>query len=46
MSSTPFYTPPRWSATFDAHSVAEIHRAAQTGIYPCELTGVPMGDAP
>ncbi|MEZ5832270.1 MAG: FMN-binding glutamate synthase family protein [Dongiaceae bacterium] len=33
MSSTPFYTPPRWSATFDPHSVAEIHRAAQTGIY-------------
>ncbi|MBL9036702.1 MAG: FMN-binding glutamate synthase family protein, partial [Rhodospirillaceae bacterium] len=33
MSSTPFYTPPRWSATFDAHSIAEIHRAAQTGIY-------------
>jgi hypothetical protein len=32
MSSTPFYTPPRWSATFDAHSIAEIHRAAQTGI--------------
>src|SRR5499426_3584043 len=33
MSSTPFYTPPRWSATFDPHSVAEIHRAAATGIY-------------
>jgi glutamate synthase domain-containing protein 2 len=30
---TPFYTPPRPSATFDAHSVAEIHRAAATGIY-------------
>ena len=25
MSSTPFYTPPRWSATFDSHSVAEGH---------------------
>src|ERR671924_1168805 len=33
MSSTPFYTPPRWSATFDPHSVAEIRRAAITGIY-------------
>src|ERR671919_2000708 len=33
MSSTPFYTPPRWSATFDPHSVAEIHRAAREGIY-------------
>jgi glutamate synthase domain-containing protein 2 len=33
MSSTPFYTPPRGSATFDEHAVAEIHRAAQTGIY-------------
>src|SRR5690348_13580495 len=30
---TPFYTPPRPSATFDAHSIAEIQRAAQTGIY-------------
>ncbi|GAB2175075.1 FMN-binding glutamate synthase family protein [Dongia sp. agr-C8] len=30
---TPFYTPPRMSATFDAHSIAEIHRAAATGIY-------------
>ena len=33
MSTTPFYTPPRGSATFDEHAVAEIHRAAQTGIY-------------
>src|SRR5262245_23923042 len=33
MSSTPFYTPPRPSATFDAHSIAEIQRAAATGIY-------------
>ena len=30
---TPFYTPPRAAATFDAHAVAEIHRAAATGIY-------------
>jgi len=30
---TPFYTPPRQSATFDAHSIAEIQRAAATGIY-------------
>src|SRR3954463_2716177 len=30
---TPFYTPPRPSATFDAHSIAEIQRAAATGIY-------------
>jgi glutamate synthase domain-containing protein 2 len=30
---TPFYTPPRESATFDAHSIAEIQRAAATGIY-------------
>ena len=28
--STP---PPRKSATFDAHTIAEIHRAAATGIY-------------
>ena len=27
------HTPPRWSATFDPHSIAEIHRAAATGIY-------------
>src|SRR5881409_2930604 len=39
MSSTPFYTPPRWSATFDPHSVAEIHRAAQTGIYDIRGAG-------
>ena len=26
-------TPPRASATFDAHTIAEIHRAAATGIY-------------
>ena len=26
-------TPPRASATFDAHAIAEIHRAAATGIY-------------
>src|SRR5881409_4387531 len=33
MSSTPFYTPPRWSATFDDYAVSEIRRAAATGIY-------------
>src|SRR5213592_4010129 len=27
------HTPPRASATFDEHSIAEIHRAAATGIY-------------
>jgi glutamate synthase domain-containing protein 2 len=27
------HTPPRESATFDAHAIAEIHRAAATGIY-------------
>src|SRR6187399_705790 len=27
------HTPPRASATFDAHAIAEIHRAAATGIY-------------
>ena len=27
------HTPPRWSATFDRHTIAEIHRAAATGIY-------------
>src|SRR5258707_5599410 len=32
-SNTPFYTPPRFSATFDQHTIAEIHRAAATGIY-------------
>ncbi|MBV8791353.1 MAG: FMN-binding glutamate synthase family protein, partial [Pseudolabrys sp.] len=26
-------TPPRYSATFDPHTIAEIHRAAATGIY-------------
>jgi methylamine---glutamate N-methyltransferase subunit C len=26
-------TPPRFSATFDPHTIAEIHRAAATGIY-------------
>ena len=29
----PRVTPPRASATFDAHAIAEIHRAAATGIY-------------
>jgi glutamate synthase domain-containing protein 2 len=27
------HTPPRTSSTFDEHAIAEIHRAAQTGIY-------------
>jgi len=36
---TPFYTPPRMSATFDAHSIAEIHRAAATGIYDIRGAG-------
>jgi methylamine---glutamate N-methyltransferase subunit C len=27
------HTPPRYSATFDEHSIAEIHRSAATGIY-------------
>jgi methylamine---glutamate N-methyltransferase subunit C len=27
------HTPPRASATFDEHAIAEIHRAAATGIY-------------
>ena len=27
------HTPPRESATFDEHAIAEIHRAAATGIY-------------
>lgn len=27
------HTPPRESATFDRHTIAEIHRAAATGIY-------------
>ncbi len=27
------HTPPRQSATFDQHAIAEIHRAAATGIY-------------
>ncbi|HVO05112.1 MAG TPA: FMN-binding glutamate synthase family protein [Candidatus Cybelea sp.] len=32
-TASPFHTPPRASATFDAHAIAEIQRAAQTGIY-------------
>jgi hypothetical protein len=27
------HTPPRESAIFDRHAIAEIHRAAATGIY-------------
>jgi len=33
MDSTPRHGPPRFSATFDPHSIAEIQRAASTGIY-------------
>src|SRR6201986_1297369 len=36
---TPFYTPPRMSATFDSHSIAEIQRAAATGIYDIRGAG-------
>ena len=36
---TPFYTPPRPSATFDAHAIAEIQRAAATGIYDIRGAG-------
>ena len=36
---TPFYTPPRPSATFDAHSIDEIQRAAATGIYDIRGAG-------
>ncbi len=32
-SFPPGHTPPRRSATFDEYSIAEIHRAAATGIY-------------
>ena len=30
---SPFYTPPRFSSTFDRDSIAQIQRAAATGIY-------------
>lgn len=30
---SPFYTPPRYSATFDQDAIAQIQRAAATGIY-------------
>jgi glutamate synthase domain-containing protein 2 len=33
MSGSPPRTPPRFSATFDPYSIAEIQRAAATGIY-------------
>ena len=33
------HTPPRYSATFDEHSIAEIHRAAATGIYDIRGAG-------
>src|SRR5581483_5904671 len=36
---TPFYTPPRMSATFDSHAIAEIQRAAATGIYDIRGAG-------
>jgi hypothetical protein len=32
-------TPPRFSATFDPHSIAEIRRAAATGIYDIRGAG-------
>lgn len=38
-NNTPFYTPPRFSATFDQHAIAEIHRAAATGIYDIRGAG-------
>lgn len=38
-AATPFYTPPRQSATFDAASLAEIRRAAATGIYDIRGAG-------
>jgi methylamine---glutamate N-methyltransferase subunit C len=38
MESTP-RTPPRFSATFDAHVLAEIRRAAATGIYDIRGAG-------
>ncbi|HEY4165049.1 MAG TPA: FMN-binding glutamate synthase family protein [Dongiaceae bacterium] len=37
--NSPFYTPPRRSATFDEHSIAEIQRAAATGIYDIRGAG-------
>jgi glutamate synthase domain-containing protein 2 len=36
---SPFYTPPRRSATFDEHAIAEIQRAAATGIYDIRGAG-------
>ena len=30
---SPFYTPPRFNSTFDADAIAQIQRAAATGIY-------------
>ena len=33
------HTPPRKSATFDDHAIAEIHRAAATGIYDIRGAG-------
>ena len=37
------HTPPRESATFDRHTIAEIHRAAATCIYDIGGFG-PEGD--
>jgi glutamate synthase domain-containing protein 2 len=37
--NSPFYTPPRRSATFDEHAIAEIQRAATTGIYDIRGAG-------
>ena len=30
---SPFHTPPRYSSTFDQDAIAQIQRAAATGIY-------------
>ncbi len=38
-SNTPRGTPPRFSATFDPHAIAEIQRAAATGIYSIRGAG-------
>src|ERR1700755_2683156 len=37
--NSPFYTPPRRSATFDEHSIAEIQRAAAPGMYDIRGAG-------
>ena len=46
------HTPPRFSATFDEYSIAEIHRAAATGNYdihdflPSGSAGAPRSKKP